>query len=72
MFLNLIRVTKIDEMLNIRANTKNKKIKLILKQLEKKKKIKNCKIYHINHSEKLSSTNYCWGVILKAIKDNYE
>ena len=71
MFLNLIRVTKIDEMLNITANTKNKKIKLILKQLEKKI-IKNCKIYHINHSEKLPSTNYCWRLILKAMKNNYE
>ena len=34
----------------------NKKIKHILKQFEKKKKITNF-IYHINHSEKLPGTN---------------
>ena len=34
--LNLIRVTKIDEILNIKANT-NKKIEQTFKQFEKKK-----------------------------------
>ena len=34
------------------------------------KKKKNCKIYHINHSENLPTTNYCLGVILKAMKNS--
>ena len=45
-FFNLIRVAKIDGILNVKANT-NKKIEQILEQFEK---IKNCKIYHTNHS----------------------
>ena len=45
-FLNLIRVAKIDGILNVKANT-NKKIEQILEQFEK---IKNCQINHTNHS----------------------
>ena len=63
--LDIIRVTKIDEILNIKAITN--KIEQILEKFEKKKK--DCKIYHINHSENLPSTNYCWGLILKAMKN---
>ena len=37
-FLNLIRVAKIDGILNVKANT-NKKIEQILEKFEKKKKI---------------------------------
>ena len=44
----------------------NKKIEQILKQFEKK--FENVKFYHRNHSEKLSSTNYFQGLILKAKK----
>ena len=46
-FLNLIRVAKIDGILNVKANT-NKKIEQILEKFGKKKK--NCKIYYTNHS----------------------
>ena len=51
-FLNLIRVAKIDGILNVKANT-NKKIEQILEKFEKKKKIakfiiqtvpKNCQV----------------------------
>ena len=38
--LNLIRVTKIDEILNIKVNI-NKKIEQILKEFEKKLKLQN-------------------------------
>ena len=38
--LNLIRVTKIDEILTIKVNT-NKKIEQILKEFEKKLKLQN-------------------------------
>ena len=66
--LNLIRVTKIDEILNIRANT-NKKIEQTFKQFEKKnKRLQN--LSYKNYSENLPSTNYCWGLILKAMKSN--
>ena len=51
---NVMRVTRIDEILNIGVNTN--KIKQILKKLEKKKK-ENCKIYRINHSEKQFKTS---------------
>ena len=57
-------------MLNIKVNTK-KKIKQILKKIGKKN-IKTCKIYHINHYEKLPSTDYCSGLILKAMKNYYD
>ena len=43
-FLNLIRVAKIDGILNVKANT-NKKIEQILEKFEKKKKN-----YYTNHS----------------------
>ena len=46
-FLNLIRVAKIDGILNVKANT-NKKIEQILEKFEKKKK--NCKIHYTNRS----------------------
>ena len=39
-FLNLIRVAKIDGILNVKANT-NKKIEQILEKFEKKKKLQN-------------------------------
>ena len=31
---------------------------------------KDCKIYHRNRSENRPITNYCWGLILKAMKNN--
>ena len=31
---------------------------------------KDCKIYHRNRSENWPITNYCWGLILKAMKNN--
>ena len=66
--LNLIRVTKIDEILNIKANT-NKKIEQTFKQFEKKnKRLQN--LSYKNYSENLPSRNYCWGLILKAMKSN--
>ena len=46
-FLNLIRVAKIDGILNVKANT-NKKIEQILEKFEKKKK--NCKTHYTNRS----------------------
>ena len=38
--------------------------------LKKNEIKKDCKIYHRNHSENLPSTKYCWGLILKAMKNN--
>ena len=43
-----------------------------MKQFEKNIYIENRKIYHLSLSEKLSSTNNCWRLILKAMKNNYD
>ena len=49
----------------MKINT-SKKTEQLAKQIEKKKE--NCKDCYANYSGKLPSTNYCWGLIFKAMK----